>query len=222
MTEPSVTAATGGRWTPVIGLVGGVGAGKSAAARCLERIGCVVIDSDSRAKALLDDPAVADTLVRWWGDRVLDHAGRVDRDVVAGIVFEDPAERRRLESLIHPLLAARRSETIERAKQAGAPGVVIDAPLLIEAGLDSLCDAIVFVDAPVADRLRRVARDRGWSAEELDRRQAAQAPLEIKRHKAHYVVTNTGSADDLCRQVRRVFDQIQNVQRPDRRGVGTG
>lgn len=195
-------------FTPVIGLAGGVGAGKSAAAGCLGRLGCVVIDSDARAKALLDTPAVRDRLVRWWGDRVVRHDWRIDREVVADIVFSDAAERRRLEGLIHPMLEEAREATIREAIEAGAAGVVIDAPLLFEAGLDARCDAVIFVEAPRQSRLARVSRSRGWDEAELDRRESAQTALEIKRERAHYVLTNTGPADELCEQARRVLGMI--------------
>jgi len=214
--------AIGRESTPIIGLTGGIGAGKSTVAGCLEGLGCVVIDSDARAKALLDEPSVRETLVRWWGDRVLDRAGRIDREALAGLVFADPAERGRLERLIHPLLADRREETIRRAAAADAPGVVLDAPLLIEAGLDRECDAVIYVDAPAVDRLQRVLTARGWTADELDRRQTAQSPLEIKRQRAHYVVSNTGSVDDLCHQARRVFEQIQKDISPEWPGKHPG
>lgn len=192
----------------IIGLVGGVGAGKSAAAACLARLGCAVIDSDARARAKLDDAIVRDQLVAWWGEDVVGADGRIDRPRVASIVFADEDERRRLEALIHPLLAADRAETIREAAQSGAPGVVIDAPLLMEAGLDADCDAVIFVDAPREERVRRVVENRDWDASELDRRESAQLALEKKRERADYVVVNAGTTDELCDEVSRVFREI--------------
>lgn len=234
---------------PVIGLVGGIGAGKSAVARTLESLGCVVMDSDAQAKALLDDAGVRDTLVSWWGARVLKSeeaggegkasGGRIDRAAVAGIIFGAPAERRRLEMLIHPMLHAerrRRIQEIEAARSAPfldsptsspttsatsstaspaasfpttAPAaIVIDAPLLFEAGVDRECDAVIFVEAPFEARLKRVCESRGWDEAELRRREASQLPLEEKRRRARHVVENTGSLDDLGAQVGRVLRQI--------------
>ncbi len=192
----------------IIGVVGGVGSGKSTAAACLERLGCVVIDSDSRAKAKLDHPAVRETLSSWWGPEVIGDDGRIDRRRVASIVFSDPAERRRLEELIHPMLAGDRESTIREAALAGAPGVVIDAPLLLEAGLDAECDAILFVDAPLERRLRQVKSRQGWDRTELERRESAQMALEKKREAADHVVSNAGTTDDLCVEVSRVFREI--------------
>ncbi len=192
----------------IIGVVGGVGAGKSAVAACLERLGCVVIDSDARAKAKLNHPAVKAKLVSWWGDDVLGVDGRLDREWIASIVFQDAAERRRLEELIHPMLTDDRAATIADSAATGAPGVVIDAPLLMEAGLDADCDAVIFVDAPRDVRLRRVSEGRAWDASELDRRESAQFSLEKKRERADYVVVNAGTTEELCDEVRRVFREI--------------
>lgn len=193
----------------VIGLVGGVGAGKSAVAACLARLGCVVIDSDKRAKQKLNEPTVRDELVRWWGAGILDSKGGVDRSKIAQIVFHSPAERQRLEGLIHPLLASERAQTIRQAADSGASGVVIDAPLLLEAGLADQCDVVLFVESPRETRLQRVIKNRGWDEQELDRREKSQEGLEKKRRIAHDVIVNTGSADDLFCEVSSVFRGLQ-------------
>lgn len=174
----------------VIGLAGGVGAGKSAVASAFASLGCLVADSDAQARAALQRPEVVRTLVEWWGKSVLDADGGVDRSRVASIVFERPEERRRLEGLIHPLVRETRGALIDRASTEGAPAVIVDAPLLFEAGLDSECDAVVFVSAPREVRLARVARSRGWDARELDRREAAQWPVEKKRAACGYEIDN--------------------------------
>lgn len=192
----------------ILGLAGGVGAGKSVVAACLEKLGCVVIDSDARAKAKLDDPEARARIVQWWGEDILDESGRVDRAKVAAIVFQNDAERARLEQLIHPMLVEDREATIAQAAAAGAPAVVIDAPLLFEAGLNEQCDYVIFIEAPHSERVARVAQSRGWGESELIRREKAQMPLEKKRRLADYTVTNTGSTDELCDEVSRVFRGI--------------
>lgn len=201
----------------LIGLVGGIGAGKSAAAASFESLGCIVIDSDSRAKAQLDNPEVRKQLVQWWGPEILDEAGRVDRRALAEIVFASDTERHRLESLAYPTLAAERARTIREAALAGAPAVILDAPMLIEAGLDKECDAVVFVEAPREVRLRRVLESRGWDESEVDRRENAQLGLDKKRRRAHDVLVNTGSTDELHAQVVRVLREI--VARDSRRSI---
>lgn len=146
---------------PVIGIVGGIGAGKSHVARAFERLGCAVLDSDVAAKAQLDEQAVKDVLVSWWGSEIVGPDGRVDRKKIAAIVFADPAQRERLEQLVHPRLKAGRASAIARARQEGKPGVIVDAPLLLEANVAAECDLVVFVDVPREQRLRRVVSRRG-------------------------------------------------------------
>lgn len=192
----------------VIGVAGGIGSGKSTVARMFGELGCVVIDSDVEARAALTREDVIAELRGWWGDGVLDAAGAVDRRAVAKIVFADPGERVRLEGLIHPLIAESRDRQIAEARAAGRPGAVIDAPLLFEAGLDAECDAVVFVDCPWEERLRRVSQTRGWDEPELRRREKAQVPLEEKRRKADYQVVNTGDLAALRRQVSQIFTLI--------------
>lgn len=185
----------------VVGLAGGIGAGKSAAAREFARLGWLVSDSDAEARHELQSPEVREVLRSWWGESILDGAGGIDRAAVARIVFSDPAQRTRLEGLIHPRLRAAREQLKAEARSRGAPGVVIDAPLLFEAGLDRECDAVVFVDAPRPERLDRVSRTRGWSEDELARREAAQMPLEEKKRRADTVIVNAGDEPALRRQV---------------------
>lgn len=183
--------------TVVVGVAGGIGSGKSALARAFERLGLVVVDADAEAKALLDRDDVRTALVDWWGAEVLGADGRVDRRAVARLVFADGEARSRLERLIHPLVVSRSREVVGAARDAGRAGVVIDAPLLFEAGLDAMCDAVVFVDAPVEVREARVAATRGWEAGELRRREAAQMDLEEKKRRSRFVVEN--NSPDLSR-----------------------
>ena len=178
---------------PVIGLAGGIGAGKSAVAAALARLGCTVSDSDADVRVLLADAEIKGLLCAWWGEGVVDASGALDRGAVARIVFRDPAQRARLEGLLHPRLHAMRAERF--AAGSAAVAHVIDAPLLYEAGVVSECHAVLFVDAPRRVRLERVARTRGWDEAELARREAAQWPVERKRALADAVVVNDGSSE---------------------------
>lgn len=204
---------------PVIGVAGGIGSGKSSVARALAGLGCVVLDSDTAAKEALDREDVRAKLVEWWGAGVLDAQGRVRRDEIARRIFSDPAQKRRLESLVHPLVTGEHERRIRSIgekwtcadAQAGrAPaGVVLDSPLLYEAGLDRRCDAVIFVDAPREARLERVRAGRGWDEAELSTREKSQMPLEIKRQRADYVLVNDRGASELEARVRDIFDQIR-------------
>jgi dephospho-CoA kinase len=193
---------------PVIGLAGGIGAGKSEVARILAEHGCYVIDSDKQAREALDRPEVRDQLVSWWGRGILGESGKIDRREVARIVFAHEQERTRLERLVHPLVRARREELIREARAAGAPAAVVDAPLLFEAGVDRECDAVIFIDTPRDVRLARLQKARGWTEVELDRRERAQLPLEEKSRRANFIIRNTGEREALALTVRDALEAI--------------
>jgi len=202
----------------IIGLAGGIGSGKSAVAAELGALGAMVIDSDKESRAALDTAPVREELVKWWGARVVGPDGRVDRSAVAEIVFSDPAERARLESLVHPIVKSTRAQILERAVTEGKRLAVIDAPLLFEAGVDRECDTVVFVDTPEPLRLARVQASRGWDAGELARRENAQLPLEAKRQRADDVVVNDASREVLAGRVRDLLDRIQRRGSPRKNG----
>jgi dephospho-CoA kinase len=194
---------------PIIGIVGGIGSGKSFIARCFAEAGCHVIDSDAQVRAAYNDPAVIETLRQWWGPQVMLPTGQVDRAFIARTVFSDAGQRLRLEQLLHPLVNATRER--EMAQWADDPGLlafVWDTPLLLEAGLAGACDAIVFVDAPLDQRLRRVRETRRWEPDELQKRENLQWPLDKKREIADYVLSNTADAARVRDQVRDLLPQI--------------
>ncbi|HBZ97711.1 MAG TPA: dephospho-CoA kinase [Phycisphaerales bacterium] len=185
---------------PVIGIVGGIGSGKSRVASLLEASGCIVSDADALARAALRDETVRDTIVSWWGEGMLEDDGSVSRARVADRVFADPAELDRLEALLHPLVESGRRAEFDAAGD-DTTALVIDAPLLLEVGLDRECDVILYVDTPRAVRLERVASSRGWDEAELARREGRQMSLDEKRSRAHHVVVNHGRVEDLREQV---------------------
>ena len=170
----------------------------------------MVSDSDADARAALRDPQIRQTILEWWGPDILDEKGEINRSSVASIIFSDQQARRKLEAVAHPWIEKRRLERFSNAP-ADAPALVIDAPLLFEAGLDAACDGVIYVDASPELRLKRVMATRGWSAGELALREQSQLPLDLKRQRADYVVENNGDLTELRKQVRRVLDTI--VQR---------
>jgi len=197
------------RTKPIIGLCGAIGAGKSEAAAAFEREGCLVISSDRLNHEILRLPKVLKTLHRWWGQRVIAPDGGPDRQEIANTVFADPRQKQRLESLVYPLIAQRRAAMIRAVENSSAvKAIVIDSPLLFESNLDRECDTIVFVEADEADRLRRLQQERGWSTEELRRRENWQLALNHKRSRAQFVVDNNGPAEKLRPQVADILKTI--------------
>ena len=116
---------------PVIGLTGGIGAGKSTVAGMLASMGCVVSDSDRDAAAVLEMPEVKERLQAWWGDQIIASDGTLDRRAIAARVFDDPRERGRLENLVHPLVHERRRQNLRGRR----PGRVLPGKMLGQAGL---------------------------------------------------------------------------------------
>lgn len=198
----------------VIGLVGGIGSGKSAVARIFESLGAAVIDSDRLAHEVLTQPDVVAQLRDWWGERVLGAEGNLNRRAIGEVVFGDAAQLTKLEGLLWPRidqLRQTRMAAIEADPSFSA--VVWDAPKLIEAGLHRLCDAVVFVESDALIRLDRLKSSRGWTESELRRREARQIPLDMKRSVADYIVTNNADMDQLRREVEQVFSRILNSRK---------
>jgi len=194
---------------PVIGVCGGIGAGKSRVAAEFGKLGCLIIDADRLNHEVLATSEVLGTLQSWWGQEVMDERGRPNRARIADIIFADADQRRRLESLVHPLIHARRAAMIRAVeKDPAVTAIVIDSPLLLETNLDRECDTIVFVSASEPTRQKRLSAARGWSAEELRRRESWQLPLADKRARAEFVVDNDGPEADLRDQVADIVSKV--------------
>ena len=199
----------------VIGLVGGIASGKSTVAAELAALGAVVLDADRAAHQAINRPEVKQTLVERWGKAILDQSGEADRQAIAERVFSpsnvDNQELEFLENLLHPLVRQQfKSELAELAQRgvaAAVAAVVIDAPLLLDADWDDLCDFIVFVESSEENRVERVG-PRNWSHSEISRREAAQMPIDEKRRRATHVIRNLGSHGDLQAEVRAFWDSI--------------
>ncbi|MGD0770767.1 MAG: dephospho-CoA kinase [Tepidisphaeraceae bacterium] len=194
---------------PVIGITGGVGSGKSTVARMFGQLGCLVISADEQVQQAYRDPAIVRQIRDWWGDDVVAVDGRVDKAKIADIVFGDPGQRQKLEALLHPRVAElRQRRMVDAADDPQVHAIVWDTPLLFEAGLRGGCDAIVFVESPLVQRLARLSRSRGWGEEELRRREKSQWPLDKKREISDYIIDNTADADYVRGQVRETLFRI--------------
>jgi len=203
---------TSKRTVLVVGLVGGIASGKSSVAEMLGEMGAQVLDADRINHEVLRQPEVVEEVVEQWGPDVLDGQGQVDRKKLADKVFEADDAVKKLESIVHPDVCRRieRAVEVERSKESTSV-VVIDAPLLVEAGLDGQCDRIVYVDAPEAVRVQRVLADRGWDRKELCRRESHQKSLSYKRNHADIVITNGHSTGELRKQVERLWDELSRL-----------
>jgi dephospho-CoA kinase len=194
---------------PVIGLTGGVGSGKSLVASQLRELGCGVIDADQLAHATLALPDVHRAVTDMLGQEVLDADGNIDRGLIGPMVFDHPQRLTQLEEIVHPHVHAGRQRLREQYQRDPAVvAIVEDCPLLLEAGIASSCDALVFVAADEQVRLKRVAQSRGWDADELARRQKNQLALDIKGQRADHVIDNNADPAHCQDQVRRVLSDV--------------
>ncbi|MCS6851396.1 MAG: dephospho-CoA kinase [Gemmataceae bacterium] len=186
----------------VVGLIGGIGSGKSAVAQLFAERGARIISGDQAGHEALRQPSLRRKIVERWGPGVVGPDGEVDRRRLAAIVFADPTERRVLEEWVFPWIRQRLEAEIAAAvADPAVPLVIVDAAVMLEARWDSVCDAIIYVHAPRALRLKRLAEHRGWSEAEVLARERAQWPLAEKVARADWVVDNSGGRDELARQV---------------------
>lgn len=207
-----------------IGLVGGIGSGKSEVARLIVACGGVLVDADRIGHELLREPGVKEEVRARWGDAVFGSDGEVDRARLAEEVFSEPAESGRgieaLNRMVHPELTRRvRRAVAEVCREGRAPWVVVDAALLLEWGLEGLCSVVVFVEAPAQERRRRLKDGRGWSPGELARRERRQLPLKEKRARAGYVLPNRGSREALGSEVEELLAALRRSVRTGRSGA---
>lgn len=201
-TEPSLASQI-----PVVGIVGGVGSGKSSVARKLAELAPVaIIEADKLGHQALELPEVKAKLRQRFGNGIFNEEGEVVRSRLAALVFGDSPEtiaaRTELESITHPEIGRLTEEEVSRHRREGkVRWIILDAALLLEAGWRTFCDAIVFVDVTPERRLQQVQHQRGWSAEEWQRREASQWRVESKRAAADIIINNNVSLDDAGREL---------------------
>ncbi len=204
-------AMTEGFRPHVVGLVGGVGSGKSFVTRELENLGAFVIDGDALGHEVLRLSEVKQEIQARWGEDVFDAEGDVNRRELARIVFAKNAEGFQelnyLERITHPRIAHKIKERLEEAQKNRIRAVVLDAAVMFKAGWNRFCDTILFVEASQVSREERAAR-RKWSPQDLHAREQSQEPLEWKRQNADAVIDNSGTMEDTRRQVREFWDRL--------------
>jgi dephospho-CoA kinase len=234
--EPAPRRRPPGAWrfgpVPVIGLVGGIGAGKSLVAADFAARGALVLDADAIGHVLLTQRPSRDLVLDRFGESILgvpepgpdaaedadggDDARPIDRRALGAIVFRDPAALRDLEAILHPAMRKTFERAIAReSRRKRVPAIVLDAAVLYEAGWESLCDTVVFVDAPREDRAARVEAARGWTAEALEARERVQGPVEEKKRRADHMLPNSGTPDQLKAELDALWPRL--IARPRRK-----
>ena len=209
MTNPPDDTASGR--TPVIGLTGPIGCGKTTVAGWLADRGAVVVDADVVAREMTAPGQPAhDAILSLFGDGVRATDATLDRAALARVVFRDPVYLAQLEAIVHPVVRPRILELVAEASKAGAPAVVIEAIKLVEGGLSQICDEVWLVTCdPVVQRERIV--DRGATRADADARMATQAGMtERLRSDATRVIDTSGPTADARARVAAAWASVVN------------
>jgi dephospho-CoA kinase len=191
-----------------VGLTGGIGSGKSEVSRRLAAHGAAIVDADLAAREVVEPgtPGLGQ-IAAVFGPEVIRPDGRLDRDRLGQLVFAEPGLRAKLNAIVHPLVHERMGQLDREAMAAAGPaGIVVhDVPLLAENGLAGGFDAVVVVDTPEDEQAQRLITVRGMSAGQARERMAAQASREQRLAIADIVIENSGTLEDLDRQVDEVW-----------------
>jgi dephospho-CoA kinase len=200
MKEETVSADVKSK--PIVGLVGGMGSGKSRVAGAFLKHGAAIIAGDSLGHEGLEQPEILDKIAGRWGERVLNAQGAVDREKLGAIVFASPVERTNLEYLVFPWIEQRiRAQIAIANAESSVSFIVLDAAVMLEAGWNNECNWIVYVHAPRPMRLDRLAAQRGWTAEQVASRETVQMPLAVKAARADAAIDNSQSFENTQEQV---------------------
>jgi dephospho-CoA kinase len=192
----------------LVGLTGGIGAGKSTVAQMLAQRGAVVIDADDLARRAIDPGTPGfDAVLETFGPDVVSKDGSLDRSGLAALVFKAEEARRKLEAIVHP--EVRRLFVEETGKYQGTDRVIVySVPLLVESGLQRMVDVVVVITTERGTRLARLATARDMSTDDIKSRMDAQLPDEEREAAADVVIRNDGSMEDLERQVDAVWRDL--------------
>lgn len=220
----------------VLGLTSGIGCGKTTAAKSFRKLGARVIDADAIVSGLYrSDLALVKRIAREYGKGILTHGGNISKKKLAHAAFNNPVKLKKLNRIVHPRVIAEIKQRLSTLRHSGAGAgakpalrsakpakatapalVVIDAPLLIEAGLHRLCTAVAVVTLPRALQLKRLQRATGLSRTECMLRISAQMPMREKVKFATYKIDNSGTPANTRRQVKKLYalliKQIQDAR----------
>ncbi len=194
-----------------MGLTGGVGSGKSTVADALASRGAVVIDADAVARDLLQPGTIAHAAVSArFGREFIRSDGSVDRRALGRLVFSDEDSLADLNSIMHPLVRDVIQQQVN-AERKTEHIVVLMVPLLVESGHYET-DVVVVVDCEEEVAIQRAVESRGWTAKDTRKRIAAQATREERRAAADFVIDNSGSREELAKQVDAAWHWILDQQ----------
>lgn len=202
---------TMGKKKPIIGILGGIGAGKSTVASEFAKLGCALIDADKLAHEVLDEENISSQITEAFGAGIIGIAGHIDREKLAQRVFDSAEQVKKLNKIVHPRVLARCRELITAYKSCkNVPAIVLDMPLLVEIGWEKKCDILVFVACNEENRLKRAGHMDGTKKNNLKKREKFQISLDKKAIIADHTVDNNSEESAIAEQIERIFSIIIN------------
>lgn len=205
-----------------IALTGGIGTGKSTVMWMFQDMGVKIISADEIAHGLLEPKtSVWKALFERYGDRIMQKGGIVDHTALADIIFTDNAERKFVESVVHPRVQEAILKNITSAEKSDAPYVMVEIPLLFETGWESEFDTIVVVRCDHEQQIVRCMEKFKLTREEAESRIRIQRPLEDKVAKADFVIDNAGSKTETLVQTQRLYKLFEKGEFKPRPGLRT-
>jgi dephospho-CoA kinase len=194
---------------PVVGILGGIGSGKSTVSNQFANLGCAVIQADKIAHDVLEEQGIIDTISAVFGSDIVSSDGTVDRSKLAARVFEDSEQLEKLQTIVHPPVVEISERLLTQyLSSPSIPAVILDVPLLLESGFDKRCNVLIFVESPDDLRFQRAAARKGLSEDQIKKRENFQISLDKKKQIAHYIIKNNSDLLVLAEQVVQIFSTM--------------
>ncbi|MBN2591740.1 MAG: dephospho-CoA kinase [Sedimentisphaerales bacterium] len=193
---------------PIIGIMGGIGSGKSTVAAEFAKLGCKIIDADKIAHDLLEENDIREQVIALFSNDIIDSQGKIDRKKTAEIVFNNSELLFKLNNIIHPGVLQKTEELIEQYNKDNlCKAIILDMPLLVEVGWDKRCDKLIFVDCDEKTRENR-KKNKFFEKNHIKNRENFQISLDKKKDIADNTVNNNSDFSTLVRQIAEIFSYI--------------
>ena len=193
-----------------VGLTGGIGSGKSTASKFFEKLGAFILDADKEAKNLLEkNEIVQHEVISEFGTDIINATGKVDKNKLARVAFQDVDHQRRLNSVVHPYIYDLIDKTFDKVLNDGKYAVfIIDAAMIYESGYDIHLDYIIVITAQLKNRMERALARKTLTREEILKRIEFQWPEEEKVEMADFVIHNDGSEKELNDNIKSIIKKL--------------